>query len=923
MRPGMTLERYVVLDALGAGGMGEVVAAYDPELDRKVAIKVLRGSARRRLGQQGRARLLHEARAIAKLSDRNVLPVYHVGEFDGELFLAMKLVDGVSIARHCATMPWQRVLPLVLAAGRGLAAAHRAGLVHRDVKPSNILVDRDGEVYVTDFGLARHFDRPSDSPAVVESDEHDVDDILLPITRPGVVLGTPVYMAPEQHQGATADARADQFAFCIVAWELLFGVYPFDAGSPAGLLAAKRIRPVRTSRARRVPRRIERALLRGLACDPTHRHASMEALLAVMQGRGRRGLVAFAAIGAAAVTIAAAWPRTEPCSGDQRLAAAWDPARRDALAQRLAGKIGPRVIAAIDDYAARWRASYDETCAERAQLGEERYDARMACLARRAIELGELTNVLENADDATAMQASAAVHTWSSAGACEDIGVEANVAAIDGEVARMIARSRALLLAGRWADSVTAADAAVAAALERGDLYARVEARLAHGDAHIRGGNADVGQASYEEAVQEATAAGADELAARAAIQLMRFHAISHHVDDAMLWSRHAEGALHRLGSPPRLQAAWLEALGIARGNRGEYEDALDAFEQALTLQKELGNEDTLEIAALHNGLGVCFDSMGRWRDAQREFYASLSTSIRLLGERHPTVALRMMNLGHVELRMRNVDAAREHFARSLKVSEETLPPIHPQIGIAARSIAEAEVARGDSAAAEPFARRSLALVGDAYGPDDPRTARSHGTLARVLLGLGRAEEAREHATTALTIDTTKFGPDHVDTAFSHETLADVLLELDRPREALAHYEQSLAASEQSLGAMHHDVAHVLEGIVRVELTLDDAASARAAAVRVVAILEQEDGERAELAHAHALLAATELAAGDVDAAQPELARSRAILSSTRRDAPEAARDARDEPLEDWLVALDRAVRERGRVPTPIPPLGH
>ncbi|HWB74464.1 MAG TPA: serine/threonine-protein kinase, partial [Nannocystaceae bacterium] len=860
----MTLGRYVVLDTLGAGGMGEVVAAYDPELDRKVAIKALRGSARRRLGKENRARLLHEARAIAKLSDRNVLPVYHVGEFDGELFIAMKLVDGVSIARHCAKLSWERVLPIVLAAGRGLAAAHRAGLVHRDVKPSNMMVDRDGEVYVTDFGLARPSDRGQfESPAVAESDEHDLDDLLLPVTKQGAVIGTPVYMAPEQHQGGVADARADQYSFCIVAWELLFGVYPFDAGSPVGLLGAKRMGPTRTSRARRVPRRIERALLRGLACDPAARHRDMETLLAAMQGHGRRNTVVMAIAGAAAaVGLAVSWPRTEPCSGDERLAAAWDVERRDALAQGLASEVGPRVAAAIDDYATRWRAVYDETCAERSRLGEARYDARMACLGRRVIELGELASVLENADEATAMQASAAVHSWSTAGACEDAGTESAAPAIDAEISRMIARSRALLLAGRWADAVTAANDALEAAQRDGDVHARIEALIVHGDAHIRGGNADVGQSSYEQAVQEAGSAGADEAAARSAIQLMRYHAIAHHVDDAMLWSRHAEGALQRLGAPPRLQAAWLEAEGIARGNRGEFEDSVDAFEQALVLQRELGGEDTLEIAALHNGLGVAYDAQGRWTDAQKEFFASLSTSIRLLGEHHPTVALRLMNLGHVELRLRDGDRAREHFARALAICEETLPPIHPQIGVAARSLAEAELDRSNPRAAEPLARRSLELVGEAYGPNDPRTARSHETLMRVALALGRDEEALEHASAALTIDLEKFGPTHVDTAFAHDSVAEALLALGRHREAQRHYRQALTAAEESLGVAHHDLAHVLDGSVRCELALGDAAAARAAAVRLVAIVEREDGEHLELAQAHGLLAATELASG-------------------------------------------------------------
>ncbi len=921
LQPGMTLGRYVVLYAVGAGGMGEVVAAYDPELDRKVAIKVLRGAEHRRLGREGRARLLREARAIARLCDRNVLPVYHVGEFDGELFLAMKLVEsgaarGVSIGHFAANRPWRDTLAALVAAGRGLAAAHRAGLVHRDVKPSNVLVDADGEVYVCDFGVARATESEAAEPPVAESDEHLVEDLLAPPTKPGVAVGTPIYMAPEQHVEGTADARSDQFSFCIVAWELLFGAYPFDAGAPDGLLVAKRAAPTRAGATRGVPHRIEQALVRGLAYLPEDRHASMEALLTELQGGRRRGplVLAGATTMAASIAIATGLPRTEPCDADERLATAWDDERRGALVESFASAAADetpaRVLATLDGWTDRWRDAYAQTCADRAQLGEAVYDARMACLGRRVVELGALVDVLVRTDGE--IDATSAVHGWTAAGACEGVGVGAPTATTDPEIARLIARARALLLAGRYSDAVAAADDAVATATWRNDVPAQIEASIVQGDALIRGGDAALGAASYEHAVQSATSSGADEPAARAATRLMRYFAISHDVDEAMLWSRHAEGALLRLGAPPRLQADWLEALGIARGNGSDYPGALAAFDEALALQRELGNEDSLEAAALHNGRAVSLDWLARRVEAKDAFLRSLEISTRLLGERHPTVALRLMNVGHVELGLRMRDEARAHLARALEISEQTLEARHPQVGVAARGLAEAELESGRAAAAEPLALRGLELLADAYGPQDARTARSHEVVARVAIAKGDGVLAVEHADAALAIFDAAYGARHLDTAFAHDVLADALMLEGRTREAREHYLSAVAVIDTMLGPTHHDLAHVLEGLARAELEAGDAEAAAVAATRALAIVEREGVVHVELAQLLALAAHAERAAGRGGDAATRFERARAIMV--------AQVDAVDGGVARWVDALARGT---SNAVVPIPAVEH
>ncbi|MBE7454295.1 MAG: protein kinase, partial [Kofleriaceae bacterium] len=219
--------RYRIETVLGAGGMGLVYRAHDPELARAVAIKVVRPEDEAGAADGGeRARLAREARNLARLSHPNVCHVYDVGEHEGEVWMAMELVEGVDLRQWAAGRTPREVTRALLDAARGLAAAHEAGLVHRDVKPPNVLVTRDGRAVVTDFGLARG-DEPGTSSAAAAA---------AGVVR---VSGTPGYLAPEQLTAASVDARADQFAWAVMAWELLAGERPFPA-EPVARLAAIR-----------------------------------------------------------------------------------------------------------------------------------------------------------------------------------------------------------------------------------------------------------------------------------------------------------------------------------------------------------------------------------------------------------------------------------------------------------------------------------------------------------------------------------------------------------------------------------------------------------------------------------------------------------------------------------------------------------
>jgi serine/threonine protein kinase len=274
--------RFKVTHKLGEGGMGVVYAAHDAELDRNVAIKLLRSDSGDT--SSGRVRLLREARAMAKLSHPNVITIYDVGALDQHVFIAMELVHGTSLRSWLKQRPrtWRGALECFVEAGRGLAAAHSAGLIHRDFKPDNVLVGDDGRVRVLDFGLARASDGEPDD-VTPDGESFSPAEAVGRLTLTGAVIGTPGYMAPEQWRGGDVDHRTDQFAFCIALWEAVFGQRPFG-GSGATAIAARvmagDIR--RPPEDRNVPAWLVRVLRRGLSVDPAQRYRSMDALLAVL-----------------------------------------------------------------------------------------------------------------------------------------------------------------------------------------------------------------------------------------------------------------------------------------------------------------------------------------------------------------------------------------------------------------------------------------------------------------------------------------------------------------------------------------------------------------------------------------------------------------------------------------------------------------
>ena len=385
---GASVGRYVVLSELGAGGMGVVFAAYDPDLDRKVALKLLRAGLGAE-GSDGAARLLREAQALAKVSHPNVVAIHDVGTRGDEVWIAMEFIAGRTLGDWLreGSRSWQQVLDVIEPVVRGLATAHAAGLVHRDVKPDNVMLGDDGRVRVMDFGLARgtaaegiETNRDELDEEVVRAAGRRIDDAL---TAAGAMPGTPAYMSPEQFAAMPTDARTDQFSLCVMLHEAIYGKRPF-AGDTVVELATNVLEGNRRSipASSKVPRWLRGVVERGLATDPNHRWPSLPAMLAAMgagRRRARRGrvLMGLGVLGSVVgVGLGArAWVehrRVVACEAEGGLIEqVWN---EDVRAEVVAGLVetgtghaattAEKVMPWLDEQAAAWRAARTQVCVD-------------------------------------------------------------------------------------------------------------------------------------------------------------------------------------------------------------------------------------------------------------------------------------------------------------------------------------------------------------------------------------------------------------------------------------------------------------------------------------------------------------------------------------------------------------------------------
>jgi tetratricopeptide (TPR) repeat protein/predicted Ser/Thr protein kinase len=873
---GARLGRYALLRVLGEGGMGVVFAAYDEELDRRVAIKLLtpRGGA-----AQDREWLLGEAKAMARLSHPNIVQVYDVGTYDGQLFLAMEFVVGATLREWLQERPrsWREVVAVMIEAGRGLQAAHEAGLVHCDFKPHNVLVAGDGRVRVLDFGLALLQTRggPRRPPGAAE------------ISRVSMVAGTPAYMAPELHLRAQPDARSDQFAFCVTLYEALYGRRPFTAATAQGLEQAliEAVPPTPPADAR-VPAWLRRAVLRGLAGDPTARWPGMAALLGELARdparSARRWLLAAATAGVAAVL---AWTlarqraleaelQAHRCDDVGDLAGVWDPGRREAVRAAISGArvayaadTWRRVADRLDDYAARWSTIRVAACElhDRGAQSDLLYERRVACLEQRRAELAALVDVLGTADAGVVTKAVRATADLRPLEPCADAERllspvatpdTPEAAAAVGRLRRTLAAVRAELLAGRLREAQAQLDAAMPAvtATRHAPLIA---------EAKYQGGLIADGLGDYKAAAElhEAALWAAEEsrhelVAAEAAIRLAFEVGVRlTKFEDAAIWERLAAAAQRRHGAR-ELEIRLLSTRATIASRRGDFAGARAGLETAL------------------------------------------DEALAVYGPRHFEVAVLLSNLGSIAGQSGDHARAGEYSLRALELLESLLGPDHPDVATIAGNAGSAAIARADYPEAERLLTRALTIYERSIGAEHPDIARLLNNLASVRDRQGAFEDARVLHERALAMRRKLLGDNHTDTANSAANLGDTLLGLGRAAEARGHLARAVEAHRAAVGVDHPRYGAALALLGAADVALGDEQAGVEALERGLSVMSAAPAPPREHLAAARFALARALARRDPSRAQ-ELAQ--AALHDFAASGPPYARE-RDE-VAAWLAA--------------------
>jgi eukaryotic-like serine/threonine-protein kinase len=894
---GTAIGRYLVLETLGRGGMGIVVLAYDPKLGREVALKLVGfGSGAR--DAEAQARLLREAQALARLSHPNVVAIYDAEPTPHGVCITMEYVEGRNLREWLDDdkRSWREIVEVIIAAARGLAAAHAADLVHRDVKPDNVLVGKDGRVRMTDFGLARASgSRSFSSEAGIVEPPSTIDPDAL--TRVGTVMGTPPYMAPEQHVGATADARSDQYALCVMLWEALWGKRPFSGASLQLLATAKTLgAPERPSRD--VPAWVYAVVARGLMPDPDERWPSIAALIDALgrdPWRVRRWWLGAGLAGAALLSIVAvrqvALTRAE-ATCDAKVASiddVWNEAARARVhAGLLASGVGhaettwEKLVPWIDGYVADWSSLQSRLC--RAALvegsrSENAWTLAEECTAERRDALARLLDLLAEAEEGVAHRAVTAAARLPRLDACNDDAWlsrrarppdDAEVGArVDALRARM-RHAAAIASTGRAGQALPIAEEVLTDAEALGWEPLVADALLQVGLLESKTGAHEDAERRLTEAFALAGRIGHDDVLADAVLELV--HVVGHanaRSDEGMVWGRVAEVVLDRVdrrGGPRGV--VLLLNLGNVHAARGAREEARTAFAEALVLrERELG-PDHPDVAMALNNLALAEEALGRHDEALALHERALDLRTRTLGDVHPSVATSLNNLANAHSAAGRNEDARAMYERALPIWEQALGPEHPNIAVVHNNLAIVLEALGRREDAGRLHTRALEIWQTALGPEHPSVATSLNNIALIEVELGRLDEARELHERARTLRERTLGPDHVDVASSLANLGIVLEARGSLDEALELQQRALRIREAALGSDHADVGSSLVNLGSLALVRKRYDEADASFGRALDIFERAFGpEHPHVAHATVGLGRVALARGRPEAA--------------------------------------------------------
>ncbi len=742
------LGRFEVEHKLGAGAMGVVYAARDPMLRRDVAIKVL---TRDRSSEISVVRARREAQAMAQLSHPNVVKVFAIGDHDGALYIAMERVYGETLAQWQRGQSTDAILDAYRQAGRGLAALHAHGLLHRDFKPANAMMGDDGRVRVLDLGLVREL-------ADASSSSQDIGGASGPRLSSGsetvsdAVLGTPAYMSPEQFLGGNIGPAADQFSFCVSLYEALYGHRPFKAKTMTQLveaIAAQRVQP--PSPKSGVSRHVHRALRRGLYSEPGRRHASMELLLEALDKRRR---FFFLGGGVAAAGLLAAVPltsmvRASECPVAERWNSVWTEEHQHAASSG-------QTFAVLEDEARAVGLKVAEVC-ERGVTSSD-----VECFDVLFEHYQSIIDVVEAAPDGLDLKEY--TRAFIPPSICDEasgfLGREAEYVALAADSNRV----DTLALAGKYDEALELGNELVRGAQAFGQPTVLYEAFYQRGKVHARRHMLAEAEADFEAAYEATLIAHAHQATMNTASSLVWVTQNKGDLDAAEHWLAVSASAHEALNGAPPTGPRYLMREGELRLLQGRYEDAQKILERALEGWRKAPNPR--EVATV---LGVLVEVHIRRSNPDAAIAAAreaISVMTEAHGHEEPQLGTHYLNLG-AALQLRDEhEASLDAFAQAVSRRVKSYGPEHISTGIAECSQASALVALDRASEAKALAESALAKLPEG----DLVTAPCLLTLAKA----GSGAAAVSYANRAVVILEGELGHGHPDAASARADLAEI-----------------------------------------------------------------------------------------------------------------------------------------------------
>lgn len=865
--------RFDIFSMLGRGGMGVVYEAYDPQLQRRAAVKVMRPPAFAVDADPQRAqRLLREAQAIAKLSHPNVVTVYEVGSVGDAIYMAMELVEGQTLRKWIAARPrsWREVVDVFVQAGRGVVAAHGVGLVHRDFKPDNVMIDTEGRVRVLDFGLARLAGLEVSSEGDTLELETSSPDVL---TVTGMVLGTPAYMAPEQRRSRIAVPQSDQYSYCVTLHEALYGERPPPSDDNDNDDGRAHVHP-----ARRGPRTVRRIIDRGLSRRPHDRFATMQELVDRLQRAvapiRARWAVAAAGVGAAAVTTVM-WTSLPVASADESCGAAsqradsvWNETRKQAIADHFTRQqrgftedAWPRVNAEVGERIEAWTLAAEQTCEATRLAHTQTEDVRLwrsLCLESQLTRLDSLLNLLQRGSAHALVEATSAMAALDDVSLC-DAERAGGTAVRWPEDPATIVSLQALDLAlaaakseeddNRLSDALLHTQEAVAEATTIG--FAPMTAKALRQLAHLESaaGHSEQAETLLGSAIEQAEAGRDDEGAATAWIALV--HVVGQElarIDDAKRMFVLANGALTRAGDPPRLRWRWLATKARIHDLAGELGEAIRGFETALALASAELGEHHAHLANLLHGYSRALLRHGDAREALAVAQRAQAIAEARYGPRHPQVSVHLTSIGNARSSLGQYDGAIAAFERAIKLNGDALGPDHPQLGALHNNLGIAYMQTRRPELALPHFERAVIIDLASLGEHHPHRVPAMYGSAMVYFGRGEYDTAEPILREGLEIVRRAWGPEHPDQAYLTTALADLEIERDQPQRGLQGHRRVLALLEPAFGDQHPRLVPTLMGIARALSRLDRTEDAIVALEKAVVIVDRGRNQPVEAA---------------------------------------------------------------------------